>query len=118
MHLHAIRRFAYSGCGLAVLVLDGFDPGQADQPVAVADANQANALCIAPYHGNVTHRRPHERAVRSDKHDFVIVADQGRAHRPAIPFARLDCNDTLAAPPLHRELFDRRTFAVTILCRR
>ena len=60
---------------------------------------------------------PYQRAVRTDQHDLVVVGNLQRADSTAVALRGLDRDDALPAAALHREIVDRRSFAVAVLGR-
>ena len=72
---------------------------------------QCYALRVATDDRDVAHRRAHKGSARTDQHNFIVVADLDRTNCPTIALGRLDCDYSLPAATLDREVFD---FAVRL----
>src|SRR5690606_18333693 len=97
------------------VVVDRFDPREPAEALARLEANQSDSLGVAADDGNIGDRRAHQRAVRADQHDFVVLHDLQCTDRLAVALRRLYGDNALAAAALHGELAHLRALAEAVL---
>src|SRR5690606_30017792 len=99
-------RSAASGQRFAVIVVQRLDTLDADEPIAVVETNQPNALRVPAEHGDLRRGRAHQRSGGRNKHDLVVERDLQRRDALAVALRRADRDYTLSAAALHGELLD------------
>src|SRR5580658_1970443 len=97
---------------LTLGALEALDALDADQALAVPEANEAHALGVTSEHGDLVHRGTHQRAGGADQHDLLPRQHLQRRHRVAVAAPGLQRDHPLAAAAVCREILEWRALAV------
>src|SRR5258708_20765729 len=88
--------------------LEALDALDADQPLALIEADQAHALRVTALYGDLIHRGAHQRAGGADEHDLLPRHHLQGRHGVAVAAPGLQREAALAAAPVLRNLPERR----------
>src|SRR6185312_2527248 len=77
--------------------LQALDALDSNEPLALGEADEANALGVASQHGNFVHRRAHECARGADEHDFAAGHDLQGCNCRAVAIGCLQGDHALPA---------------------
>src|SRR5262249_8227166 len=91
------------------------NPGDRNHAVAVLDAQQGDALGLAPGDADVAHVGADELAAVGDQHDLVARRDRERRHDVAVPRRHVDVGDARAAAAGGAVLVGRAALAEALL---